>query len=186
MSVATLEKPKVYTAEDLERLSAQGYRYELIKGELHERVFPGGLHGSSTSRLSFYVNAAVLPHDLGITFAGGTGFLVESNPDTVLAPDFAFVSKGNPPSPLPDGYVAIVPDIVLKTRSPSNSKKYAFAKVRLWLEFGVKVVWKMNPRMRLLTVYRTHQAPRSLGEADTLDGGDVLPGLSVPIAKLFL
>lgn len=182
MATATLEKPAVHTAADLERLSAQGFRYELIRGELRERVLAGGLHGSTTSRLSYYAGSVIMDGDLGTAFAAGTGFLVGRNPDTVLAPDFALVAKGRLPNPLPESYVPVVPDIVLETRSPSNSKKYASAKVRLWLEVGVKVVWKINPRMRLLTIYRANQTPRSLGVADTLDGGDVLPGLSVPIS----
>ena len=186
MATATLRKSTLHTATDLERLSAQGCRYELIKGELHKRAFAGGLQGSITSRLSFYVGSIVDSENLGMAFAAGTGFFVERNPDTVLAPDFAFVAEGRLPNPLPDNYVAIVPDIALETRSLTNSKKYASAKVQLWLELGVKSVWKMNPRMRLLTVYRTGHVPRSLGEGDTLDGEETLPGLSVPISRLFL
>lgn len=186
MATATLTKPTLYTAEDLERLSAQGYHCELIAGALHERDYLSGLQGSAASRLSFYAGKVIMDADLGETFAAGTGFLVARDPDTVLAPDFAFVAKGRLPNPLPESYVPIVPDTVLEMRSPSNSKKYASAKVRLWLELGVKVVWKMNPRMRLLTVYRANQIPHSLGEADILDGGGVLPGLSVPISRLFL
>lgn len=186
MAISMLEKPAVHTAEDLERLSAQGFPYELIRGELRERMLAGGLHGSATSRLSYYAGSVIMGGDLGTTFAAGTGFLVGRTPDTVLAPDFAFVAKDRLPDPLPESYVPVVPDIVLETRSPSSSKKYASTKVRLWLKFGVRVVWKMNPRMRLLTIYRADQTPCSLGENDTLDGGDVLPGLSVPIARLFL
>lgn len=186
MAVSAPAKPTLQTAEDLERLSAQGCRHELIRGELHERAFAGGLQGSITSQLSFYVGSIVISENLGMTFAAGTGFFVERNPDTVLAPDFAYVADSRLPNPLPDSYIPVVPDIVLETRSLANSKKHASAKVRLWLEIGVKSVWKMNPRMRLLTVYRANQTPRSLGEGDTLDGGDVLPGLSVPISRLFL
>ncbi len=186
MAVSAPAKPALQTAEDLERLSAQGCRYELVRGELREIARPGGIEGSCTSCLSFYVGAVAIPQDSGVTFAAGTGFLVERNPDTVIAPDFAFVAKGRLPSPLPDGFVAIIPDIVLETRSLSKSKKQASAKVVFWLELGVKLVWKLNPNIRLLTTYRANRAPLSLGEGDTLDGEDVLPGLSVPIARLFL
>ncbi|MGI4790717.1 MAG: Uma2 family endonuclease [Janthinobacterium lividum] len=185
MAVSTLTKSDVHTAEDLERLSAQGDHYELIKGELREMAPPGGTHGSSTSRLSIFVGALVIDKDLGETFAAETGFLVSRHPDTIIAPDFAFVSKSRLPTPLPKSYVPVVPDIVLETRSPNDTKKEVADKVSLWLELGVRLVWELNPQTRMLTVYRPHQIPRFLGEGDILDGEDVLPGFSVPISRLF-
>ena len=186
MAIATLEKPAVHTAEDLERLSAQGYHYEMIKGELREMAPPGGWHGSSTSRISAFVSIFIIDEDLGGTFAAETGFLVERNPDTVLAPDFAFVAKDRLPKPLLKSYVPVIRDIVLETRSPNDTKKEVADKVALWLELGVWLVWELNPQTRILAVHQNNQMPRFLAEGDTLDGSDVLPGLSVPIARLFL
>ena len=185
MALSTPAKPAVHTAEDLERLSAQGYRYELIKGELREMAPPGGSHGSTTSRLTIFVGIYIIDKDLGEPFAAETGFLVGRNPDTTLAPDFAFVAKDRLPDPVPKSYIPVVPDIVLETRSPDNSKRKAAFKVVLWLELGVKLVWKLNPNMRLLTTYRTNRVPFSLGEGDILTGEEILPGLSVPISRLF-
>ena len=186
MATATLEKPAVHTAEDLEGLSDQGFRYELIKGELREMAPPGGWHGSSTSRLSAFVSIVIIDKELGASFAAETGFLVGRDPDTVLAPDFAFVSKARLPNPLPKSYVPVVPDIVLETRSPNDTRKEVADKVARWLELGVRLVWELNPQTHILTVHRRDQLPRILSEGDTLDGEDVLPGLSVPIARLFL
>ncbi len=186
MAVSAPVKPALQTAEDLERLSALGYHYELIKGELREMAPPGGPHGSSTSRLSVFVGMIIIDQDLGETFAAETGFLVGRNPDTVLAPDFAFVSKERLPNPLPRSYVPVVPDIVLETRSPNDTRKEVADKVARWLELGVRLVWEMNPQTRILTVHRATQMPHFLSEGDTLDGEDVLPGFSVPIARLFL
>jgi Uma2 family endonuclease len=185
MISSTLTRPALHTAQDLERLSAQGYHYELIKGELHEMAPPGGTHGSTTSRLSVFVGSLVIDKDLGETFAAETGFLVGRDPDTVLAPDFAFVSKGRLPNPLPKSYVPVVPDIVLETRSPNDTKREVADKVEQWLALGVRLVWELNPQTRILTVHRANQMPRFLGENDTLDGEEVLPGFSVPIARLF-
>ena len=186
MAVSAPVRPTLQTAEDLERLSAQGYHYELIKGELREMAPPGGPHGSSTSRLSVFVGIIVIDQDLGETFAAETGFLVGRNPDTVLAPDFAFVAKGRLSNPLPCSYVPVVPDIVLETRSPNDTKKQVADKVEQWLALGVCLVWEMNPQTRVLTVHQQNQMPRFLTENDMLDGGDILPGLAVPIARLFL
>lgn len=185
MTASTLAQSAVYTAADLERLSDQGYHYELIKGELREMAPPGGTHGSTSSRITYYVSALVYEQDLGDVFAAETGFRVAAKPDTVLAPDFAFVAKERLPNPLPASYVPVVPDLVVETRSPKDTKRGVADKVARWLELGVRLVWELNPKERLLTVYVSGRLPRVLGEADTLDGDEVLPGFSVPVARLF-
>lgn len=186
MATATLTKPTLHTAEDLERLSDQGDHYELVQGEFRTMAPPGGPHGGTTFRLTALVGMVVIDKDLGQAFAAETGFLVARNPDTVLAPDFAFVAKERLPNPLPKSYVPVIPDIVLETRSPNDTRQEVADKVALWLELGVRLVWELNPQTRILTVYQNNQVPRFLGETDILDGGDVLPGLSVPISRLFL
>ncbi len=185
MTTATLAPPILHTAQDLERLSAEGYHYALVRGELREMTPPGGMHGSTTSRLTIYVGQIVIDQDLGETFAAETGFLVGRNPDTVLAPDFAFIAKDRLPDSVPRSYVPVVPDIVLETRSPNDTRREVAEKVEQWLDLGVRLVWELNPATRLLTVHCAGVAARELGVADILGGGDVLPDLRVPVAKLF-
>lgn len=185
MTVSVPVKPDVYTAGDLERLSHEGYHYELVKGELREMAPPGGAHGSATSRIAYHVSTVVYEQDLGDVFAAETGFLVSRDPDTVLAPDFAFIAKDRLPNPLPKSYVPVVPDIVLETRSPNDTKREVADKVNRWLTLGVSLVWELNPQTCILTVHRQNQMPRLLGIGDTLDGGEALPGFSVPLARLF-
>ncbi len=185
MSAATLTASKVFTARDLEGLSAQGYHYELIQGELHEMIPPGGMHGSSTIRLSFYATRIVIDQDLGETFAAETGFLIRRNPDTVLAPDFAFILKERLPGAITKGYVPVVPDIVLETRSPNDTKREVAEKVERWLEAGVRLVWELDPEAQVLTVHQRGLSPITLGIDDTLDGADILPAFTLPIAKIF-
>ncbi len=130
----------LHTVDDLERLGRQGLRYELIQGGLHEMSPTGGTHGSATSRLSYSVNAHVYAGDLGETFAAETGFLVQRHPDTVLAPDFAFVAAARLPNPRPLGFVPVVPDLVVETRSPGDTSRASAAKVTCWLDFGARLV----------------------------------------------
>lgn len=119
MTVTAPAQPAVYTAADLERLSDEGHHYELIQGELREMALRGGTHGSTSSRIAYY-GGTVYEQDLGETFAAETGFLVSRNPDTVLAPDFAFVAKDRLPGPLPEGYVPLAPDLVVETTQPAR------------------------------------------------------------------
>jgi Uma2 family endonuclease len=185
MTVSAQTKPALYTAEDLEHLSDEGHHYELIKGELRPMSPSGGPHGDATSRVSFYVNGVVYGDDLGMTFAAETGFFVERDPDTVKAPDFAFVSYERLPDPLPEGYVPLVPDLAVETRSPNDTAREVAEKVEEWLAAGVRLVWVIEPRKRTITTHRQGRPPQVLGISDTLGGEDVLPGLAVPVARVF-
>lgn len=185
MIAAALAPPRLYTARDLERLSDPGHHYELVQGELREMAPPGGMHGSSTSRLTILAGIVALDNDLGETFAAETGFLISRNPDTVLAPDFAFISKDRLPSLPATGYIPVVPDIVLETRSPNDTKREVADKVERWLNAGVRLVWEINPSAKVLTVHRVGIAPLLLGNGDTLSGEDVLPGFSLAVERLF-
>ena len=185
MTVSVLTKPELYTAKDLERLSAQGYRYELIQGELRPMSPSGGPHGDATSRITFYVNGIVYAEGLGNTFAAETGFLIDRDPDTVMAPDFSFVASGRLPYPLQEGYIPLAPDLAVETRSPNDTKSEVADKVHNWISAGVRVVWVIEPRKRTVTIHRNGETPHVLGVADILDGEDVLPGLSVAISTIF-
>ncbi len=185
MTVSTLVQPAVYTAKDLERLSDEGHHYELIKGELRPMSPSGGPHGDATSRVSFYVNSVVYGDDLGMTFAAETGFFVERDPDTVKAPDFAFVSYERLPNPLPEGYVPLVPDLAVETRSPNDTAREVAEKVGEWLAAGVQLVWVIEPKKRTITTHRAGRPAQTLSVDDILDGEDVLPGLAVPVDRIF-
>ena len=100
-----------------------GYHYELIKGELRPMSPSGGPHGDATSRVSFYVNGVVYGEDLGDDIRRRNRFLVGRDPDTVMAPDFAFVAEERLPDPLPEGYVPVVPDLAVETRSPNDTER---------------------------------------------------------------
>jgi len=183
MSVVSQAKP--YTAEDLERLCAQGYRYELIRGELQEMAPVGLKHANVTIRFAFYVQLFLEEHGLGEGFGGEPGCIIARDPDTVLAPDWAFIAKERLPDELSDKFSTIVPDIVLETRSPNDTRKEVQEKVNLWLQAGVRIVWELDPKARVLTVYRPGMELRTLGIEDTLSGEDVLPGFTLPLRTLF-
>lgn len=178
-------EPELYTEADLLDLSQQGYRYELIEGELRTMSPAGGGHGQITVDLSTYVNYFVLTQKMGRGFAAETGFRIEAGKTTILAPDFAFISTARLPDPIPDNFLTTVPDLVLETRSPGDSAKEIAEKIARWLESGVKIVWELNPRRQQLTVYRADQPARVLGPTDVLDGEDVLPGFTLNLSAIF-
>ena len=177
---AIFVEPEIYSDADYELLNANGQSYELIRGELKLMIPAGGGHGSVTIDLSTLVNAHIISHRLGKAFGAETGFIVEDNPRTILAPDFAFIVRERVPDPMPSGFVPVVPDLVLETRSPGDRAGEVAAKVELWLEVGAREVWELNPRRQILTVYRPDAPPRALGAADKLES-ELLPGLSLEL-----
>lgn len=173
-----------HSAEDLARLP-ETERYELLRGELIEMAPPGGEHGILTSVLAIRAGAYVLNNGLGVTTAAETGFLLARDPDTVLAPDFAFIRKGRLEPPYPKGYIALCPDLVLETVSPGDTRREIALKTEMWLRHGALMVWVLEPSRRSLTVHRPGAASRLLNGPDMLSGEDVLPGFSMPITEIF-
>lgn len=185
---------RLHTCIDLERLTQKGLHFELSQGVLHEMTPPGDDHGFTTVDLITYLNFYILSNRLGQSATSETGFLLARNPDTVLAPDFAFIAGGKLSGANPQGYVPVVPNLILETRSPSDTEKSAEAKIVQWLGFGVPVCLEMNPPKRVLRVYRTQPAPKEgeslvpdavLGANDTLTLPDLLPGFSLDLGLVF-
>ncbi len=174
----------IYTAQELERLPSEA-RYELVRGEL--RVMPNNSaeHGNKTMRLSAPIALFVEENDLGECFAAETRFTIEQEPDTVLAPDFAFVARARLAAIPPKGYLTLAPDVVVETRSPGDTRAEVALKVARWLQAGVQLVWALDPAARVLTVHRANVAPQTLAAGDTLSGEDVLPGFTLPLNRLF-
>lgn len=184
-----LKKPIVgqeYTAEELLDLPPE-WRFELIDGKLREMRLPGNAaHGAVTALFIVSVMPFIQAKDAGDGFATGTGFLLRRNPDTVKAPDFAFVSHER----LQDvargaSYLAAVPDLVLETRSPSDRAAGIQSKIHEWLTAGVRLVLDLDPEKKRMVVYQPETEPMTLEIDDTFDGGTVLPGFTLPLRRLF-
>jgi len=179
-----LAPERLVTASDLERLSWEGHRCELVGGELQEMSPVGGNQGAKTVRLIAQVVPFILEKQLGEPFTSETGFLLSRDPDTVLAPDFAFIRQGRLPGAVPESWVPVVPDLVLETRSAHDSEREIREKAELWLRYGVQVVWDLDPKRRRLTLYRQGEPPEVLGPADVLTEPGLLPGFSLNLNEV--
>lgn len=183
MSTALRAKP--ITAKEFEKFDPE-WRYDLIRGELQPMPLPPGEeHGAVTFDFAFELGFFVRQHDLGQCYAAETRFIIERDPDTAIAPDWAFIAKDRLPQKRGKGFVPIVPDAVLEVRSPSDRKKSVEEKIQRWLAAGVRLVWELNLETRVLTVHRLDQPLRELGIEDTVTGEDVLPGFALPLRRIF-
>jgi Uma2 family endonuclease len=161
-------------------------RLELIRGELKVMSPSKPLHGVICARVTIRLGSFVEEHDLGETFGAETGFLVERDPDTVLGTDAAFVSRKRLASVETfEKFFPFAPDIAVEVLSPGNTAREIGEKIVLYFAAGARVVWVFNPKKRTAAVYTSPSEARTLGEQETLDGGDVLPGFSLQLSKLF-
>lgn len=182
--MSALQAPK-HTSEDLERLSARGFRYELVEGDLEEMSPTGEAHGDFGNALEAPASVYIRKHGLGRAYLAETGFLISRNPDTVLAPDWAFVAAARLPAQRGTRFMPVVPDLVLEVRSPGDRPGEIAAKVARWLNAGVRMLWDLDPSNRTVSVHRTSTPSRTLTEHDTLTGEDVLPGFELPLCEVF-
>ncbi len=174
------------TAEDLAALPTEGLRLELVRGELVAMPPTQGNHGTSAMRLGALVGHYILTHDLGEVYAAETGFLIERNPDTVRAPDFAFIAKERvtPETDAPT-WVPVAPDLVMEVVSSGDRESEVATKVRMWLDAGVRLVWVVYPQRREVEIHRLGHPAEALAVSDTISGEDVVPGFTCPVAVVF-
>ena len=174
------------TADELLRMPDDGKRYELIEGELIEMAPAGGRHGNIGVRIAGFLFQYAYKTNLGELFGADTGFFLQHDPDTVRAPDAAFIAiERIPPDGIPTGFVDTIPDLVVEVVSPNDRAGQVQAKIEQWIEHGVKLVWLVHPERRSITVYRSLSEVHVLHEGDTLTGDPVLPGFTCLVAEIF-
>jgi len=172
------------TAEELLRLNLPNKRTELVRGVLVVREPAGYQHGDVAMRLAAAIYTHVEAHGLGRVFAAETGFTLARNPDTVRAPDVAFISTARLPDPPPRGFAELAPDLAVEVLSPDDRPGAVLAKVADWLNAGARLVWVVDPVRVIARVYRADGSESMLDETDALRGEDLLPGFEYPLSAI--
>ncbi len=178
--------PQIVTADELMRLSSDGYRYELVRGELQMMSPTGDEHGIVTAALTVRLGSFVRQYALGAVFAAETGFQLERSPDTVLAPDIAFVKRARVDvTGLSGRFWQGAPDLAVEVNSSSDRASAVAEKTRSWLIHGAHQVWIVDPKKRAVTIYYQDGRVVALTETDILEGGDLVPGFTCRVAEIF-
>lgn len=168
-----------------------GVRHELLRGELRELTKPGFEHGRVAATIGMLLAVHARQTGGGVTVAAETGFLLARNPDTVRAPDAAFISKkraddvGRTVKFWPGA-----PDLAVEVVSPSDTFHEVQDKALEWLAAGATAVLVLDPIVldptrRTATVYRGPDDVRVHDADESLDLGDAVPGFSVAVAEFF-
>jgi Uma2 family endonuclease len=170
------------TAEELGKLDDDSIRHELIKGALLTMPPAKYEHGRVSANLTFLLLQHVKANRLGVV---GTecGYKLESDPDTVLGPDVSFVAEDRI-SLSPEGYHSGPPDLVVEVLSPGDRRSQVEGKLSLWMGFGARSVWLVNPRLRTVEVISSLNDRRMLHEDDELVD-ETVPGFRVKVSEIF-
>jgi Uma2 family endonuclease len=178
--------PKLMTWQEFAQLPDDGMRHELVRGVLLTMAPPFDDHGRLADRLGRSLDRHVDDLQLGEVRRAEFGCLLTTRPDTVRAPDLAFVSRDHPASRGDvRGYFPGAPDLVVEVISPNDRLTEVARKVAEWLEHGAKLVFVVNPRRETIDVHRLGRPMRTLGLDDVLDGEEVVPGWRLPVRELF-
>ena len=183
MATATTE---LLTAEDLLRLNSEGVKGELIRGVLCETVSVGMEHTFIAGNMMAPLHTHVRRSRLGRVGGTDGGVLIQRNPDTVREPDIFFVSAEKLPLDAKvQGYLEVVPELVVEIVSPSDRQEAVNDKTLMWLSLGVLMVVEVYPAERAVMVHRPSAPAVTLTGEEVLDGGDVLPGFRLPLREIF-
>jgi Uma2 family endonuclease len=174
------------TADDLMAMPDDGYRYELVRGELVR--LPMSAHQSSI--IAMRIAARLIPFveagNLGNVAGADGAYIFARDPYTVRIPDLSFVSDQRlPPVETWNKFLELAPDLAVEVVSPSDTANEVHEKVMEYLAVGVRLIWVVHPAQRTVTVYPGDRTGHVRTEGDILDGGTVLPGFTLAVEDIF-
>lgn len=175
------------SAAQLAMMPDDGNRYELIEGELTLMSPAGGRHGRIAVRFNKLLAIHVDDNALGATFAAETGFLISTNPDTVRAPDGAFVEQTQMDRLADDtGFLPFAPDLAAEVVSPNDSFAFVEKKAFAWLEAGCKIVVILEPESQTVHTYRSRSQISVYCEDEIVNVDDVVKGWAFSVNDIFV
>lgn len=177
---------QLMTAEELLEMPDDGFRYELVKGELVKEMGTGLEHALISDNFYWNMGSYVRRYNLGRILTSDFGYRLRNDPDTVRIPDLAFVRRERLEAvSVIKGYFPGPPDLAIEVISPNDRYRDVESKLSDYFEAGARMVILLEPDGRTVKVYRSPTDVVVLTEADTLDGGDVVPGWRMPVAEIF-
>jgi len=176
---------KLWTVEELDRGGGPEGLWELIDGELVEMTASGRAAGKLAMWIGTILLGFVLPRGLGEVYGADTGFVLFPGRNVIRVPDASFVRADRLQGLDDYNLIRLAPDLAVEVRSPNDCVPDVLAKIEMYLDAGVRLVWLVDPRARTIALHAPGREIRLLGEGDVLDGGEVLPGFRVDVAEVF-
>ena len=185
MTVTATEKV-LLTAEDFWQLPNDGQKHELVAGELTHMPPSGFLHGTVAGSFARLLGEHVAKYNLGAISVAEAGYRLRQDPDTVRAPDVAFVSKDRILARgKPEKFWEGAPDLAVEVVSPNDRFDDVVEKVQEYLLAGAHLVWVALPRTKVVMVYRANGEGKLIREDKELSGENVLSGFVCLVRNIF-
>jgi Uma2 family endonuclease len=179
-------QPKTYTAEEfwefVNRPENQNKSFERRHGEIITVSPSNGYSSEIGFLIGHYILSYTIPRKIGHVTEGQGGYDLPN--ETTYAPDVAYISNERQRRLPSIGFVPATPELVVEVMSPGNSAPEMEQKVTDYLAAETLIVWVVYPNTKTVVVH-TNDGTKHLTEADTLDGGDVLPGFTLPVRDIF-
>lgn len=172
------------TAEELLQTEIPGKWTELVRGQLRVSEPPGTRHGVVAGRLAYRMGQHAYTHGLGEVIGQDTGFHIALNPDTVRAPDAAFLSTQTLSAVPRRGYAKFAPDLAAEILSPGDRPAEVLEKIADWLRAGTRLVWVIDMEREVARAHRADGSIELVPKDGSLEGDDVLPGFGCRLADL--
>lgn len=175
------------TADDLLQMKDDGFRYELVRGELRKMSPAGHRHGRIALNLTTPLDQFVRENQLGAVYAAETGFKLAADPDLVRAPDVAFIRRDRVQEVgETEGFWPGAPDLAAEVLSPGETPAEVEEKIADWLDARTRLVVVVDPENQTATLYRSRRDVRVLTVDDVLEGGEVVADWALPVRDIFL
>ena len=193
---ATLEAPpseerRLMTAEEFDRLpETDDVDRWIIDGQLYERpaLLPGFLHSQAQTEIVYALQSWLHQQSTrpGVVLGNGASFRLRREPLTIVGLDAAYVTAEQIAATSPNAFfIEGAPLIAVEIMSPSDDFEGTTDKINAYLQAGFALVWRVEPALKFLTVFRPDAAPRSFGTGDELTAEPHLPGFRVAVSEIF-
>ena len=177
---------QLVTADELLAMPDDGYMYELVRGELRKMPPAGHPHSRMGIQIATSLNTHTNDRRLGYVYGADGGFFLESDPDHVRAPDVSFVRQARVDEASGSvGFFPGPPDLAIEVISPNDRYREVEEKVSDYLAAGTLAVVVVDPRRRTVKVHRQGGNTIELGEGDTLEVIDIVPGWQMSVREIF-
>lgn len=173
------------SVEEFEATSFEG-RWELIDGEVVEMSPSSDESSSIAATITIVLGVYVRANRLGRLYSADGGFVIFPERPTVRVPDVAFVRADRAPQgEARKHFPRLAPDLVVEVLSPTDRISDVVAKIEMYQEAAVPLIWLVDPEKMTVTVMAAAKATAVLTANDALDGGDIIPGFSVAVSEFF-
>jgi Uma2 family endonuclease len=160
--------------------------FELDRGEIVEMPPPGKHHGFVCANVARILGVFAAGRKKGYVCTNDSGLIVERHPDTVRGVDVVFYEDSETTADMERQYSISPPVLAAEVMSPNDRINAMMRRVTQLLNFGVKLVWVIDPQGRDVSVCRLGQTPRIFTEDQELTGEDVLPDFRCRVADFFV